>query len=114
MAPAHLDWATVTPEELSAAIRAALTAAVEAGELSVEVPTELRVERPKQKGHGDWTSNVSMQLAKPAGMKPRDVAAVVAERPGAHEGIAEIEIAGPGFLNITLDTASAGSSRGPS
>ncbi|MGO1166321.1 MAG: arginine--tRNA ligase [Janibacter sp.] len=98
----------MTPEELSAAIRAALTTAVEAGELTVEVPTELRVERPKQKGHGDWTSNISMQLAKPAGMKPRDVAAVVAERLGATEGIAGIKIAGPGFLNITLEAASAG------
>ncbi|MGO4244446.1 arginine--tRNA ligase, partial [Janibacter sp. RAF20_2_2] len=50
----------------------------------------------------------SMQLAKPAGMKPRDVAAVVAARLGATAGIADIEIAGPGFLNITLDAASAG------
>ncbi|WP_435203154.1 arginine--tRNA ligase [Janibacter sp. GS2] len=98
----------MTPEELSAAIRAALTAAVEAGELTVEVPTEIRVERPKQKGHGDWTSNIAMPLAKPAGMKPRDVAGIVAERLGATEGIADLEIAGPGFLNITLEAASAG------
>ncbi|WP_068262571.1 arginine--tRNA ligase [Janibacter limosus] len=98
----------MTPEELSAAIRAALTAAVEAGELTVEVPAEIRVERPKQKGHGDWTSNLSMQLAKPAGMKPREVAAILAERLGATEGIASLEIAGPGFINITLDAASAG------
>lgn len=98
----------MTPEELSAAIRAALTAAVEAGELTVEVPAEIRVERPKQKGHGDWTSNISMQLAKPAGMKPRDVAAVLAERLGQADGVAELEIAGPGFINITLDAASAG------
>lgn len=98
----------MTPEELSAAIRAALTAAVEAGDLTVEVPAEIRVERPKQKGHGDWTSNISMQLAKPAGMKPRDVAGLVAERLQATEGIADVEIAGPGFLNITVDAASAG------
>ena len=76
--------------------------------MTVEVPAEIRVERPKQKGHGDWTSNISMQLAKSAGMKPRDVAAVVAARLGATAGIADIQIAGPGFLNITLDAASAG------
>ena len=98
----------MTPEELSAAIRAALTAAVEAGDLTIEVPAEIRVERPKQKGHGDWTSNIAMQLAKPAGMKPRDVAGVIAARLEETEGIAEIEIAGPGFLNLTLDAASAG------
>lgn len=98
----------MTPEELSAAIRAALTAAVEAGELTIEIPTEIRVERPKQKGHGDWTSNISMQLAGPAGMKPRDVAGVIADRLRSAEGIADLEIAGPGFLNITLDAASAG------
>ena len=98
----------MTPEELSAAIRAALTAAVETGDLTVEIPTEIRVERPKQKGHGDWTSNIAMQLAKPAGMKPRDVAGVIGERLQASEGIADLEIAGPGFLNITLDAASAG------
>ena len=106
--PADLDLPIVTPEELSAAIRAALTAAVEAGDLDVQVPAEIRVERPRQKGHGDWTSNISMQLAKPAGMKPRDVAALLAQRIGETPGVAGIDIAGPGFLNITLDAASAG------
>ncbi|MEK4243350.1 arginine--tRNA ligase [Janibacter sp. FSL W8-0316] len=98
----------MTPEELVEAIRAALTAAIEAGDLTVEVPAEIRVERPKQKGHGDWTTNLAMQLAKPAGMKPRDVAGILAARLEAAEGIAAIEVAGPGFLNITLDAASAG------
>ena len=98
----------MTPDELSHAIRDALTAAVEAGDLSLEVPTEVRVERPKGKGHGDWTSNIAMQLAKPAGMKPRDLADVLARRLEASEGIASVEVAGPGFLNVTLEAASAG------
>lgn len=98
----------MTPEELVDAIRAALTAAVEAGDLTVEVPTGIRVERPKQKGHGDWTTNVAMQLAKPAGMKPRDVATAIAARLEQAEGVASVEVAGPGFLNITLEAASAG------
>lgn len=98
----------MTPEELSAAIRAALSATVEAGDLTVDVPAEIRVERPKQKEHGDWTSNISLQLAKPAGMKPRDVATLVADRLRESEGVASVDIAGPGFLNITLDAASAG------
>ncbi len=98
----------MTPDELSHAIRDALTAAVEAGDLSVEVPAEIRVERPKGKGHGDWTSNIAMQLAKPAGMKPRDLADLLARRLEASEGIASVEVAGPGFLNVTLEAASAG------
>jgi len=98
----------VTPDELSHAIRDALTAAVEAGDLSLEVPTEIRVERPKGKGHGDWTSNIAMQLAGPAGRKPRDLADVLARRLEANEGIASVDVAGPGFLNVTLEAASAG------
>ena len=98
----------MTPEELVDAIRAALTAAIEGGDLTVEVPTGIRVERPKQKGHGDWTTNVAMQLAKPAGMKPRDVATAIAARLEQAEGVASVEVAGPGFLNITLEAASAG------
>ncbi len=107
-AGADLDWATVTPEELSAAIRAALSDAVDAGELTVDVPAEIRVERPKQKAHGDWTSNIALQLAKPAGLKPRDLAVIVADRLRETAGIASVDIAGPGFLNITFDAASAG------
>lgn len=98
----------MTPEELAAAIRHALVAAVDAGELAVAVPEAVRVERPRQKGHGDWTTNVAMQLAKGAGRPPRDVAAVIARRLAQTEGVADVEVAGPGFLNITLDAASAG------
>jgi arginyl-tRNA synthetase len=98
----------VTPEQLAAAIRAALTELVVAGELVVEVPDDLRVERPRQAGHGDWSSNVAMQLAKKAGMPPREVAAKLAAKLEAVDGIAAVEVAGPGFLNLTLDAASAG------
>ena len=98
----------MTPEQLAAAIRAALTELVAAGELAVEVPDDLRVERPRQAGHGDWSSNVAMQLAKKAGMPPREVAAKLAAKLEAVDGIAAVEVAGPGFLNLTLDAASAG------
>ncbi len=98
----------MTPEELAAAIRAALADLVASGDVSVALPETLRVERPRQAGHGDWASNIAMQLAKQAGMPPRDLATKLAERLGWVAGIAEVEVAGPGFLNITLDTASAG------
>jgi arginyl-tRNA synthetase len=98
----------VTPEELSAAIRTALTDARAAGEVTVEVPAEVRVERPKNRDHGDWSTNVALQLAKAAGMPPRDLASALATRLGRVEGVKAVDIAGPGFLNITLDAASAG------
>ncbi len=98
----------MTPEELQAAIRTVLTAAVDAGDLAVDVPGDVRVERPKNRDHGDWSTNVALQLAKGAGMPPRDLAARLAERLGDIPGIAAVEVAGPGFLNITLDAASAG------
>ncbi|WP_270888488.1 arginine--tRNA ligase [Pedococcus sp. 5OH_020] len=98
----------MTPEELSAAIRAALDDAVAAGELTVEVPAEVRVERPRNRDHGDWSTNVALQIAKAAAKPPREVAAVLAERLGKARGVKAVDIAGPGFLNVTLDIASAG------
>ena len=98
----------MTPEDLSAAIRAALVDAVDAGQLTVSVPEEIRVERPRSKEHGDWATNIALQLAKPAGLPPRAVAELLAARLGEVDGIASVDIAGPGFLNITLDAASAG------
>ncbi|GAA2197993.1 arginine--tRNA ligase [Sinomonas flava] len=98
----------VTPEELSAAISACLADAVRAGEISVDVPTDVRVERPKNREHGDWATNVALQLGKRAGMPPRALAELLAVRLEALAGVASVDIAGPGFLNITLDAAAAG------
>ena len=98
----------MTPEQLSAAIRTALTDAVAADDLAVDVPAEVRVERPRNRDHGDWSTNIALQLAKLAGMPPREVAALLADRLGRVDGVKAVDIAGPGFLNITLDAASAG------
>jgi arginyl-tRNA synthetase len=98
----------VTPAELSAAIRACLQAAVDAGDLSVAVPADIRVERPKQREHGDWSTNVALQLAKQAGRPPREVASLLAARLGEVPGIKSVDVAGPGFLNVVLDAAAAG------
>lgn len=98
----------MTPEQLSAAIRDALTAAVEGGDLGVTVPDEVRVERPRNRDHGDWSTNVALQLAKGAGMPPRELAQLLADRLAAADGVKAVDVAGPGFLNITLDAASAG------
>ncbi|MCI2239289.1 arginine--tRNA ligase [Paenibacillus sp. TRM 82003] len=101
----------MTPAELSTALRDALMSAVQAGELSLDpadVPAEVRVERPKNRDHGDWATSVALQLAKKAGRPPRDVAALVRERLVRVPGVKAVDIAGPGFLNVTLDAAAAG------
>ncbi|WP_449386528.1 arginine--tRNA ligase [Cellulomonas soli] len=101
----------MTPAELSQALRAALLSAVEDGTFTLaveDVPAEVRVERPRQREHGDWASNVAMQLAKKAGVNPRAFAEELARRLADFPGVAKVDVAGPGFLNITLDAAAAG------
>jgi arginyl-tRNA synthetase len=100
----------VTPEQLSVTIVDALSALVADGAVTLPdgVPTSVTVERPRQKGHGDYATNVAMQLAKKAGRNPRDFAALVAAKLEAADGIAAVEIAGPGFLNITVDAGAQG------
>lgn len=102
--------ALVTPEELAAAIRTVLTAAVDDGSLSLsEQEVALpRVERPRNRDHGDWSTNVAMQLAKKAGTTPRALAELLAPHITALDGVAGVEVAGPGFLNIRLDAGAAG------
>ncbi|WP_134322524.1 arginine--tRNA ligase [Cumulibacter soli] len=102
----------MTPEELSAVIQAALRSLVERGDLTVDVPDDIVVQRPRQSGHGDFATNVAMRLAKPAGKPPRDVAELIAAELQRHEAIAGVEVAGPGFLNITLSSASLGALAG--
>ncbi|MFF2543789.1 arginine--tRNA ligase [Kitasatospora sp. NPDC058063] len=98
----------MTPADLSQAIQAAVSSAVEAGELAVAVPEHVTVDRPKNRDHGDYATNVALQLAKAAGKPPRAIAELLVERLRGITGVAKVDIAGPGFLNITLDTATAG------
>src|SRR5829696_6145261 len=92
----------VTPEELSTAVLDAVRAAVDAGDLSVPVPDSAVVERPKSREHGDYATNVALRLAKPAGRSPREVAELLAGRLREHPGVDRVDVAGPGFLNVTL------------
>jgi arginyl-tRNA synthetase len=96
----------VTPDELSSAIRDAVTRAIESGAFAAEVPTEIVLERPKVRSHGDYATNVALRLAKPAAKPPREVAQAIAAALRQAPGIASVDVAGPGFLNITLDAGS--------
>jgi len=99
----------VTPADLSAAIVGILNQLQTVGQLAAgELPAEVVIERPKNREHGDWATNAALQLAKNFGTNPRALAQSVAEHLSAVAGVAKIDIAGPGFLNITLDAAAAG------
>lgn len=79
-----------------------------AGELSVEAPESVLIERPKNRDHGDYATNIALQLAKAAGRPPREVAEIVAARLRDAPGVQVVEVAGPGFLNVTLAAAAQG------
>ena len=99
----------MTPEQLSEAIVQALLKLSTDGSLALaEVPSEVVVERPKNRDHGDWASNVAMQLAGQSGLKPRDFAELLAPELSKAAGVEKVEIAGPGFLNIFVSDAAAG------
>jgi len=99
----------VTPADLSAAIVGILNQLQTVGQLAAgELPAEVVIERPKNREHGDWATNAALQLAKNFGTNPRALAQLVAEQLSSVAGVAKVDIAGPGFLNITLDAAAAG------
>ncbi|HEX9359783.1 MAG TPA: arginine--tRNA ligase, partial [Streptosporangiaceae bacterium] len=98
----------MTPSELAATITDAVQDAVDTGDLDVPVPERVPVERPRNREHGDYASNVALQLARPAGRAPRAVAELLARRLGSVPGVAKVEVAGPGFLNISLESAAQG------
>ena len=104
----------MTPEQLSQVVLDTLHAAVADGALrltetaGVWPARTVTVERPKNRDHGDYATNVALQLTKAAGMPPRALAEVLAERLRGVAGIAAVEVAGPGFLNLRLAAGAAG------
>jgi len=95
----------VIPEQVGDAVVTALRGLVDEGLVTLPegAPDEVVVERPRQRDHGDYATNVALQLAKQSGVPPRVLAELLAGRLRATEGVAAVEVAGPGFLNLTLD-----------
>ncbi|MFM9151915.1 MAG: arginine--tRNA ligase, partial [Candidatus Planktophila sp.] len=93
-------------EALAAAISAAIGAAIERGDLLGTIPVTIPLERPKNRDHGDYATSVALQLAKPAGLSPRAVAELLQSDLLALDAVSDVEIAGPGFINITLNRSS--------
>ena len=91
---------------LEAHILGVVAQAIARGAFAGEVPASVRLERPKNRDHGDYATSIALQLAKAAGIAPQEVAKIIAADLTALDAITSVEIAGPGFINITLNRAS--------
>ena len=101
----------MTPETLAQALLAVLTPIADErrpGEPLELAASDIVFERPRNRDHGDWASNIAMRLAKPFGTNPRELAQQIADGLAGVDGVASAEVAGPGFINIRLDAAAAG------
>lgn len=99
----------MTPADLSAAIVRILNSLQAAGKLAAgELPAEVVIERPKNREHGDWATNVAMQLGKRFETNPRALADLLVAELNQLDSVAKAEVAGPGFINIVLNAAAAG------
>lgn len=93
-------------ESLESVLHQALKAAVEAGELPLNEIPQPSLERPREEGHGDWACTIAMRLAKAAHMNPRAIAQAIVDHLPENNLVESFEIAGPGFINLTLTNAS--------
>ncbi|WP_039937620.1 arginine--tRNA ligase [Streptomyces himastatinicus] len=97
----------MTPAQLSRTVLHTVRRAVEADELCVDVPERVKVQTPPRPGCGDYATNVALQLARGRGEgAAARIAEVLRRRLVGTPGIVAVDIAGPGFLNITLDARS--------
>ena len=96
----------MTPEAVAQAVAAAVSAAAEANGFALAEVPDVRVERPRQREHGDYATNVAMTLTKKVGVPPRDLASAIADQLRTTPGIASVDVAGPGFINISVEAAS--------
>ena len=97
------------PSDISAAVLAAVRSAVGRRAADVEVgEADIVLERPRNRDHGDWATNAAMRFAKKAGANPRELADEVAAELAAIDGIAAADVAGPGFINLTIAAGAAG------
>jgi arginyl-tRNA synthetase len=101
----------MNPETLATALIDVLAPIVEArrpGEPLGLAASDIVLERPRNRDHGDWASNIAMRLAKQLGTNPRELAQQIADGLAAVDGVASTEVAGPGFINVRLEAAAAG------
>ena len=99
--------------KVAVALLKALEIAKSNGLLNCDLPSQITLDRPKNRDHGDYATSISLGLAKAANLQPRVIAEVIVKSLTDNNlltaaGISKVEIAGPGFINITLESASQG------
>src|SRR6201991_2177376 len=101
--------ACVNPADLAELLKATATAGLTEHELdTAALPPTVTLERPRNPEHGDYASNLALQLGKKVGVNPRELAGWLAEALTRADGIASAEVAGPGFINLRLDASAQG------
>ena len=111
---APLNLAPMTPADLATTVRTVTLEALSGRDLpdgatpESIVPATVTVERPRNPEHGDYATNVALQVAKKAGMNPRELAQLLVDGLVANPAIDSAEIAGPGFINLRLGAAATG------
>src|ERR1700679_4279069 len=101
--------ACVNPADLAELLKATATAVLAEHALdTAALPPAITVERPRNPEHGDYASNLALQVAKKVGANPRELAGWLADALAAADGIASAEVAGPGFINLRLDASAQG------
>jgi len=100
--------------KVALAILSALEFAEKTGLINCQLPEQIILDRPKNRDHGDYATSIALTLAKAANLQPRVIAEVIIKTLNENNllepaGISKVEIAGPGFINITLESASQGS-----
>ena len=99
----------MTPANIAASILRIIASLQANGLLAAgELPTDVTVERPKNRDHGDWATNVAMQSGAKLAGNPREFANLLAAELAKEPGVEKVDVAGPGFINITLSAAAAG------
>ncbi|THG31505.1 arginine--tRNA ligase [Naasia lichenicola] len=100
----------MTPADLADAMAALVASAAERRGVEGIAPSasDVALERPRNREHGDWASNVALRFGKQLGSNPRELAAELADGIAALDGVKRVDVAGPGFINVTLDAAAAG------
>ena len=100
--------------KVASAILNALELAEKTGLINCQLPEQIVLDRPKNRDHGDYATSIALTLAKAANLQPRVIAEVIIKTLNENNllvpaGISKVDIAGPGFINITLESASQGS-----
>jgi arginyl-tRNA synthetase len=106
-----IELAIVTPQDLARHLFEIILSVIgrhPAEALPALTVEDVVLERPKNRDHGDWATSIALKISKPLGLNPRELASDLAQELALVAGVADVEVAGPGFINVRLDAAAAG------